>query len=93
MATQPLDLSPESAEGQHGEEVIPLVAATVVAFIGRTERGPLNEPVAIRSFEDYRRIFGGHAGFSFVSFAVQHFGSQWVVVRCHLKSSPHFPLT
>ena len=60
-----LDLSPESAEGQHGEEVIPLVAATVVAFIGRTERGPLNEPVAIRSFEDYRRVFGGHSGFQF----------------------------
>ncbi len=85
MATEPLDLSPESAEGQHGEEVIPLVAATVVAFIGRTERGPLNEPVAIRSFEDYRRIFGGHSGFSFVSFAVQHFflhgGDSAVVVR------------
>jgi len=85
MATEPLDLSLESAEGQYGEEVIPLVAATVVAFVGRTERGPLNEPVAIHSFEDYRRIFGGHSGFSFVSFAVQHFflhgGDSAVVVR------------
>jgi phage tail sheath protein FI len=85
MATEPLDLTPESANGQHGDEVIPLVAATVVAFIGRTERGPLNEPVAIRGFEDYRRIFGGHAAFSFVSFAVQHFfmhgGESAVVVR------------
>jgi phage tail sheath protein FI len=85
MATEPLDLAPESANGQHGDEVIPLVAATVVAFIGRTERGPVNEPVAIRSFEDYRRIFGGHTTFSFVSFVVQHFfmhgGDHAVVVR------------
>jgi uncharacterized protein len=85
MATEPLDLSPGPAEGQHGEEVIPLVAPTVVAFIGRTERGPLNEPVAIRSFEEYRRAFGGHFAASFVSFAVQHFflhgGEHAVVVR------------
>jgi phage tail sheath protein FI len=85
MATQPLDLEPESANGQPGNDVIPLVAATVVAFIGRTERGPVNEPVAIRSFEDYRRIFGSHTGFSFVSFVVQHFfmhgGEHAVVVR------------
>jgi Bacteriophage tail sheath protein len=85
MATEPLDLAPDSADRHHGDEVIPLVAATVVAFIGRTERGPLNEPVAIRGFEDYRRIFGGHTGFSFVSFAVQHFfmhgGESAVVVR------------
>ena len=85
MATEPLDLSPEPAEGQYGEKVIPLVVPTVVAFIGRTERGPLNEPVAVRSFEDYRRVFGGHFGASFVSFAVQHFflhgGEHAVVVR------------
>jgi phage tail sheath protein FI len=85
MASEPLDFTSASADGADGEEVIPLVAATVVAFIGRTERGPLNEPVVVRSFEDYRRAFGGHCAFSFVSFAVQHFfqhgGETAVVVR------------
>jgi phage tail sheath protein FI len=85
MASESIDFTSASADGVDGEEVIPLVAATVVAFIGRTERGPLNEPVLIRSFEDYRRAFGGHCTFSFVSFAVQHFfqhgGETAVVVR------------
>jgi hypothetical protein len=57
----------------------------VTAFIGRTERGPINEPVAVGSFERYRRIFGGHCDFSFVSHAVQHYflhgGAEAVVVR------------
>ena len=71
MASEPLDFA--TIDGVGGAAVIPIVAGTVVAFIGRTERGPLNEPVAVRSFEDYRRVFGGHFGASFVSFAVQHF--------------------
>lgn len=68
-----------------GAEVIPIIAATIVAFIGRTERGPLNEPVAVKSFEEFSRVFGGHGTFSFVSLAVQHFfwhgGETAVIVR------------
>jgi hypothetical protein len=64
---------------------IPLTGCPVTAFIGRTQRGPLNEPVALGSFEEYRRIFGGHGSFSFLSYAVQHFfqhgGRSAVVVR------------
>jgi hypothetical protein len=82
MASEPLDFV---SAGADGEEVIPIVAPTIVAFIGRTERGPMNEPIAIKSFDDYRRVFGGHSTFSFVSFAVQHFflhgGESAVVVR------------
>ena len=74
------------------DEVIPLVTPTIVAFIGRTERGPLNEPVALKSFDDYRRVFGGIASFSFVSFAVQHFflhgGEAAVVVRVAESCDP-----
>jgi hypothetical protein len=85
MASEPLAFTSAAADGQDGEEVIPIVAPTIVAFIGRTERGPLNEPIAIKSFDDYRRVFGGHSTFSFVSFAVQHFflhgGESAVVVR------------
>jgi hypothetical protein len=86
MASEPLDfVSAEAARQHEGDQVIPIVAPTIVAFIGRTERGPLSEPVAIGSFDDYRRVFGGHCAFSFVSFAVQHFflhgGEAAVVVR------------
>jgi hypothetical protein len=86
MASEPLDLaSLESERALDGEQAIPIVATTTVAFIGRTERGPLNEPVAIRDFDDYRRIFGGYCKFSFVPYAVQHFflhgGEAAVIVR------------
>lgn len=57
----------------------------MAAFIGRTERGPVNEPVPVGSFERYRRIFGGHCDFSFLSQALQHYflhgGVEAVVVR------------
>src|SRR5690606_32978180 len=48
-------------------------AVTIAAFLGRTERGPVDEAVPISSFDDYRRVFGGHSNASFVSDAVQHY--------------------
>lgn len=86
MASEPVDFgsAPVVKQGS-GADVIPIVADTIVAFIGRTERGPLNEPVAVRSFDEFTRIFGGHCAFSFVSLAVQHFfwhgGESAVIVR------------
>ncbi|HMB74669.1 MAG TPA: hypothetical protein VKQ06_13930, partial [Gammaproteobacteria bacterium] len=57
----------------------------VVGFLGRTERGPVNEPALIRSYNHFRQVFGGHASFSHVSWAVQQFflhgGRNAVVVR------------
>ncbi len=85
MASEPVDLSSGAHPSPHGADVIPIVSPTVVAFIGRTERGPLNEPVVVKGFEDFSRVFGGHTAFSFVSLAVQHFflhgGEAAVVVR------------
>ena len=85
MASEPVDFSAGSTDPAAGAEVIPIVSPTVVAFIGRTERGPLNEPVLIKGFEEFSRVFGGHVAFSFVSVAVQHFfghgGETAVVVR------------
>jgi phage tail sheath protein FI len=84
MASEPVDFS-SVPEADDGAELIPIVSSTVVAFIGRTERGPLNEPVVVKSFEEFTRAFGGHVPFSFVSLAVQHFfwhgGEIAVVVR------------
>src|SRR5881394_298827 len=85
MASEPLDLTSRDQRSLDSDEAIPLEPRTVVAFIGRTERGPLDEPVAIKGFDHYRRVFGGHCSFSFVSFAVEHFflhgGETAVVVR------------
>lgn len=86
MASEPIDFGSAPAVKQgSGADVIPIVAATIVAFVGRTERGPLNEPVAVKSFEEFSRVFGGHGTFSFVSLAVQHFfwhgGEIAVIVR------------
>jgi hypothetical protein len=84
MASEPVDFS-SGPEAGDGAELITIGSPTVVAFIGRTERGPLNEPVAVTSFEEFTRVFGGHTAFSFVSLAVQHFfwhgGERAVVVR------------
>ena len=86
MASEPLDfVAGEAQRRLDGGGAIPLASATVVAFIGRTERGPLNEPVPVRSFDEYRSLFGGHCSYSFLSFAAQQFfdngGSHAVVVR------------
>jgi phage tail sheath protein FI len=63
------------------------VATSITAFIGRTARGPVDEPVVINSFEDYDRIFGGLSLLSPVSFSVRDFylnlGAQAIVVRVH----------
>ncbi len=70
---------------------IPLAGPAVAAFLGRTERGPTNEPVEIRGVDDYRRVFGGHCGFSFLPQAVEHFflngGTVAVVVRLANRAS------
>ena len=85
MASESLDFVSPEAERFDGDEVIPVIATTVVAFIGRAERGPLNESIPVKSFEGFRRVFGGHCAFSFLSQAVQHFflhgGEAATVVR------------
>jgi hypothetical protein len=86
MAVEPLDFTLDSKSGAwRGIHPIPLVRRTVAAFIGRTERGPVNEPVEIEDFEQFRKAFGAHCTFSFVAHAVQqyflHGGQVALVVR------------
>ncbi|MCZ6474767.1 MAG: hypothetical protein O6700_00420 [Gammaproteobacteria bacterium] len=80
------DFSTRGAERQFdGDRSIPLFAATVTAFIGRTQRGPLNESVRVGSFAEFCRVFGGHSSLSFLSYAVQqyfqHGGKVALIVR------------
>jgi phage tail sheath protein FI len=86
MAVEPVGLTLETKTGTRlGIHPIPFIRRTVAAFIGRSERGPVNEPVEIESFDDFRRVFGGQCSYSFLPDAVQHYfqhgGQAAVVVR------------
>ena len=84
-----IDISDSSAPGPassfDANRFIPPRTECLAAFIGRADRGPLNEPVVIASFDAYRRIFGGHTQLGFLSAAVQqyfeHGGAVAAVVR------------
>jgi uncharacterized protein len=68
-----------------GVHTITGVATSITAFIGRAERGPVNDPITINSFADFERIFGGLSLLGSVGFAVRDFylngGAQAIVVR------------
>lgn len=70
-----------------GVHTIVGVATSITAFIGRAERGPVDDATRINSFGDYERNFGGLSTLSPMSFAVRDFylngGSQAVIVRVH----------
>jgi hypothetical protein len=67
----PHNPGPQQAFDPH--QIISLATPTTAAFVGRTQRGPLNEPVTVTSFDAYRRVFGHHVPFSHVSHAVQQY--------------------
>ncbi len=68
-----------------GVRTVTGVATSITAFIGRAERGPVNEPTTISSFGDYERRFGGLSPLSTMSYAVRDFylngGSEAIIVR------------
>jgi len=74
-----------SAEQPGSIRVIARAATNIAAFIGRTLKGPVNEPVPVRSFADYTRVFGGLWQPSTLSYAVEQFfengGRCAVIVR------------
>jgi hypothetical protein len=57
----------------------------VTAFIGRTLKGPVNQPIAIGNFNDYQRVFGGLWQHSMLSYALEQYfqngGHDAIVVR------------
>lgn len=67
------------------EQPIARASAQLTAFVGRTLRGPLNQPIVVRSFADFQQHFGGLWQPSPLAYAVEHFfeqgGRQAVVVR------------
>jgi phage tail sheath protein FI len=74
-----------------GVRTIVGVPTSITAFIGRTQRGPTNEPTTINNFGDFERIFGGLWIDSSLSYAVRDFylngGSQAIIVRLQKNAS------
>ena len=68
-----------------GVRTIVGVATSITAFLGRAQRGPVNEPTRIQSFGDFERTFGGLWSESMMSYAVQHYflngGTDALIVR------------
>jgi uncharacterized protein len=65
--------------------IIPGVATSVAAFVGRTPRGAINAPIAVSSFAAFAQNFGGLWADSRLAHAVQDFfvngGTSALVVR------------
>lgn len=61
------------------------VATSVTAFLGRTLRGPVNDPIVINNFSDFQGIFGSLWNESTMSFAIKDFflneGNEAIIVR------------
>jgi uncharacterized protein len=74
-----------SAEHPGSLRVVARAATNIAAFVGRALKGPVNEPVMVRSFADYTRVFGGLWQPSTLSYAVEQFfengGRAAVIVR------------
>jgi hypothetical protein len=64
---------------------IPPAVTALTAFVGRTLKGPVNQPVPIRNFNDYQRVFGGLWQHSMLSYALEQYfqngGRDAIVVR------------
>jgi uncharacterized protein len=71
-----------------GVRTITGVATSITAFLGKTTKGPVNEPVTVNSFGDFERRFGGLSANSPLSYAVRDFylngGSQALIVRLYV---------
>ncbi|MBA3831268.1 MAG: phage tail sheath subtilisin-like domain-containing protein [Chthoniobacterales bacterium] len=72
-----------------GVRTITGVATSITAFIGRAERGPVNEPFTITSISDFEREFGGLGVPYPMSYAVRDFylngGSTALIVRLYVS--------
>ncbi len=82
---EPFDSHFVNADQPGSLRVIARAATNIAAFVGRALKGPVNEPVPVRSFADYARVFGGLWQPSTLSYAVEQFfdngGRCAVIVR------------
>lgn len=73
------------AEAPGADHAIARLPSSVCAFVGRTLRGPVDQPVAVRSFAEFQQVFGGLWQPSPLPYAVEQFfengGRRAVIVR------------
>jgi hypothetical protein len=73
------------AESPGADHAIVRMPSSVCAFVGRTLRGPVNQPVSVRSFAEFQQVFGGLWQPSPMPYAVEQFfesgGRRAVIVR------------
>ena len=60
-------------EGPGADNAIVRRPTAVTAFVGRALRGPVNRPVAVRSFAEFQHAFGGLWQPSTLSYAIEQF--------------------
>jgi phage tail sheath protein FI len=76
-----------------GVRTITGAATSIAAFVGRAQRGSVNQPVTINGYGDFERQFGGLWLGSPMSFAVRDFfangGSQAIIVRLHKNATTY----
>src|SRR4051812_12784589 len=81
-----------SADTPGSVRVIARAATSIAAFVGRTLKGPVNEPVLVRNFTDFTRVFGGLWQPSTLSYAVEQFfengGRGAIIVRVTNDARP-----
>lgn len=79
-------------EVSSGVRTVAGVATSIAAFVGRTKRGPVNEPTACFNFGEFTRRFGGLWIDGTVGYAVNDFftngGGQCEIVRLFSPIDP-----
>ncbi|MCP5360063.1 MAG: hypothetical protein R3E75_05280 [Steroidobacteraceae bacterium] len=76
---------PESLAPAGSQGAIERASTGVTAFVGRTLKGPVDEPRVVESYADYQRLFGGLWQPSTLSYAIEQYfengGRRAIVVR------------
>ena len=77
-----IELAQQSRATEHAIERVP---TGIAAFVGRTLKGPVHQPVPVASFAEFQQIFGGLWQPSTLSYALEQFfengGRQALMVR------------
>lgn len=85
VAAGPDSTAKETAARRQAPAPLARVSLAVTAFVGRTLKGPVAEPVRITSFAQFQQVFGGLWQPSTLSYAVEQFfengGEEAIVVR------------
>jgi hypothetical protein len=76
-------------ERESTRHTIERVSASVAAFFGIAERGPVGVPVLITSFAQFKRVFGGYIANSHLAYAVDGFFKK-VKGRCYVVRVVHY---